>query len=226
MATRPMWQHVREHRSLLASAEKRILISLARRLPLWVNSDHLTLLGFTSMLAAGCCFWISRWHREALPLVVVALALNWFGDSLDGTVARVRNSQRPRYGYYVDHVIDAVGLLFLLGGLALSRFMSPLIALGLLAAYLMVSAEVYLATCVHGIFRLSSLGFGPTELRIVLSVGTLYLLRSPMVHVAGMGPFRLFDVGGIVAIIGLGTAFLVSAARNTRDLYRAEPLGR
>ncbi len=224
MDVKPVTQHVREHRSILAALEKRILVWLAGKMPRWVTSDHLTLLGFLSMLAAGGCFWASRWNRGFLPIVVVALALNWFGDSLDGTLARVRNRQRPRYGFYVDHVIDVVGLVFLLGGLALSGFMSPLVALALLVAYLMVSAEVFLATCVHGIFRLSTLGFGPTELRIVLSIGALYLLHSPVVSLAGIGPCRLFDVGGVVAIAGLEFAFFVSAARNTRDLYRAEPL--
>ena len=224
MNTIPVSEHIREHRSLLAGAEKRTLVWIAKRLPRWVSSDQLTLLGLLSMFFAGCCYWASRWHKETLPLVVVALALNWFGDSLDGTLARVRNHQRPRYGFYVDHVIDILGMLFLLGGLALSGFMSSLITLGLLVAYLMVTAEVFLTTCVKGIFRLASLGFGPTELRIVLSVGTLYLLRSPVVRVAGMGPFKLFDVGGVVAIAGLGFAFLMSAARNTRDLYHAEPL--
>jgi archaetidylinositol phosphate synthase len=224
MIIKPVSEHVREHRSLLASAERDILIWIAERLPNWVTSDQLTLLGLLSMVAAGGCYWVSRWNRTVLPLVVVALALNWLGDSLDGTIARVRNAQRPRYGFYVDHVIDVLGMLFLFGGLALSGFMSPQIALGLLVAYLMVSAEVFLATCVHGIFRLASLGFGPTELRIVLSVGTLCLLCSPVVRIAGMGPFRLFDVGGTVAIAGLGLAFLLSTIRNTLDLYRAEPL--
>ncbi len=226
MGTRAVAEHVREHRSLLATSEKRTLLWIARRLPGWVTSDQLTLLGMLSMFAAGGLFWAARWNRAALPLVVVALAMNWFGDSLDGTVARVRNKQRPRYGFYVDHVIDVLGILALTGGLALSGFMNPLIALGLLVAYLMVAAEVFLATHVLGVFRLSNLGFGPTELRIVLSIGALYLLRSPFCTVAGMGPFRLFDVGGVVAIAGLGAAFLVSAARNTRDLYRAEPLTR
>ncbi|HYK91870.1 MAG TPA: CDP-alcohol phosphatidyltransferase family protein, partial [Acidobacteriota bacterium] len=138
---KPVPEHVREQRSLLAKPEKRTLIYIAKRLPLWITSDHLTVLGLVSMLAAGCCYWASRRHQEFLPLVVVALTLNWFGDSLDGTVARVRNRQRPRYGYYVDHVIDVVGVLFVLGGLALSGFMCPLISLGLLVAYLMVSAE-------------------------------------------------------------------------------------
>ena len=226
MNIRPVSEHVRVHRSLLATVEKRTLIWIAERLPRWVTSDHLTLLGLLSMFAAGGLYWAARWNRAALPLVVVALALNWFGDSLDGTLARVRDMQRPRYGFYVDHVIDVLGVLFLLGGMALSGFMSPLIALGLLAAYLMVMAEVILATCVLSIFRLASLGFGPTELRIVLSIGTLCLLRSSVCRIAGMGPFRLFDVGGIVAIVGLGLVFMLSSIRNTSDLYRAEPLAR
>ncbi len=224
MKTEEISKHVREHRSLLAEPERQALMWIAKRLPEWVTSDWLTLLGLTSMVTAGCLFWASRWNRGILPLVIVALALNWFGDSLDGTVARMRNRQRPRYGFYVDHVIDVLGLLFLLGGLALSDFMSPLIALGLLVAYLMVAAEVFLATCVHGVFRLANLGFGPTELRLVLSAGTLCLLRFPIVYVAGAGPFRLFDVGGVVAIAGLGVAFLVSATRNILDLHREEPL--
>ncbi len=226
MSTTLVTEHVREHHSVLALTEKKTLIWIARRLPRWVTSDHLTLLGLLSMLAAGCCYWASYRHRGALPLAVMAIAVNWFGDSLDGTLARVRNKQRPRYGYYVDHVVDVLGILFLFAGLALSGHMSPLVALGLLVAYLIVAAEVFLATCVLGVFRLSTLGFGPTELRIVLSAGTLYLLRSPEVQLAGWGSFKLFDVGGVVAIVGLMSAFVVSAARNARNLYRAEPLPR
>jgi phosphatidylglycerophosphate synthase len=156
--------------------------------------------------------------------VPLALAVNWFGDSLDGTVARVRNRQRPRYGFYVDPVLDVVGLVLLLSGLALSGFMTPLIAVGLFAAYLVVAAEVFLSTCVQGVFRLAAFGFGPTELRIVLSIGTLFLLRDPIAEVPWVGRCLLFDVGGIVAIAGMGTAFVVSAIQNTRALYRAEPL--
>src|SRR5437773_10122373 len=155
--------HTREHRSLLADAEKRLLVAIARRLPAPINSDHLTLIGLFAMPVAGWCFARipdTPWSAAAF---VLALAANWFGDSLDGTLARVRDQQRPRYGYYVDHVLDMVGLVFMLGGLAMSGYMSPLIALGLLVAYLIVAAEVFLATSVHGVFRLSSLGVGPTE---------------------------------------------------------------
>lgn len=218
--------HIRENEGLLAAPEKRALHYLAERMPAWVNSDHLTLLGLLAMLLAGACYWAASLDRRALLLVVVALAINWFGDSLDGTLARVRNRQRPRYGFYVDHVVDLVGVFFLLGGLALSGFMTPLIALGLLAAFLMVEAEVYLATHVRGVFRMTFMKFGPTELRVVLSVGTLYLLHDPTVGLGGAGRFFLFDVGGIVAIMGMAVAMTVSSIRNTRALYKAEPLSR
>jgi archaetidylinositol phosphate synthase len=219
-----MTAHLRENGGLLAVPEKKALLWLARHMPSWVNSDHLTLLGMIAMLLAGGCYWAARWNKYSLILVVVALALNWFGDSLDGTLARFRNCQRPRYGYYVDHVIDLFGVTALLTGLALSGYMSQLIAVALLAAFALVEAEVFLATYVQNVFRLSCFMFGPTELRIVLSIGTLYLLNKPWVHIAGKGPFLLFDVGGIVSIVGTLTAFVYSSIRNSRALYRDEPL--
>ena len=115
MPTRTNSGHVRVHGSLLAAAEKRALVWMAERMPGWVNSDHLTLLGLGAMLAAGLPFWAASANPLALWAVVAALAVNWFGDSLDGTLARVRDQQRPMYGHYVDHVIDIVGAFFLLG---------------------------------------------------------------------------------------------------------------
>src|SRR5689334_20814592 len=152
-------EHQREHRSMLAGAERRLLIAIAQRLPRRINSDHLTLLGLFSMPLAGLAFAFIPTTAWAAAAFVVALAANWFGDSLDGTLARVRNQQRPRYGYYVDHVIDIAGASMLFGGLAASGFMSPVVALGVLSAYLLVSAEVYLATHVRGVFTMSFLGF-------------------------------------------------------------------
>jgi len=218
--------HVREHGSILARAEKTVLVWMAQRLPRWVNSDHLTLLGFGAMLLAGISYALARRYPLALLLVVLALALNWFGDSLDGTLARVRDQQRPRYGFYVDHVLDMVGTFALLGGLALSGYMNPLLALGMLAAYLTAAAEEFLATHVRRVFHLSFLGFGPTELRIILAIGTLYLLYRPWAHLGSLGVFRLFDVGGTVAIAGLALKIVVSAIRNARALYIEERLPR
>lgn len=216
--------HIREHKSVLAAAEKRVLVYIARRLPRFINSDHLSALGLVSMGAAGGSFAAFRWTPWAAAAVVACLAANWFGDSLDGTVARVRQQQRPRYGFYVDHVIDLAGSAALLAGLACSGLMSPLMAAALLCAYLLVSAETYLATHAAGIFRMSFLGLGPTELRILLAVGALKAATTPLVDVGALGSIRLFDIGGLAAIAGLMVAFVASAVRNTRALYLAEPL--
>jgi archaetidylinositol phosphate synthase len=215
--------HTREHRSLLASAEKQLLIAIAGRLPAWISSDHLTLLGLLAMPAAGLAFAAIPVTPWSAALFAAALVVNWFGDSLDGTLARVRCQPRPRYGYYVDHVIDLAGTAALVGGMAASGLMSPTVALALLAAYFLVSAETYLATHSVGIFRLSFAGIGPTELRILLAIGAVFVARQPWVTVAGHRAL-LLDVGGLVTAVGLVIVFAASAIRNTRALYLAEPL--
>jgi phosphatidylglycerophosphate synthase len=222
----PPGVHTREHRSLLADAEKRLLVRIAHRLPHAINADHLTALGTAGTAGAGLAFAAARWSPWALAAVPVMLAVNWFGDSLDGTVARVRGHQRPRYGFYVDHVVDLVNASLLFGGLAGSTLMQPELALALLVAYLLLCAESFLATHAIGVFRLSFSGVGPTELRIHLSIGALAAVARPAVAPFGWGPFALFDVGGVVAIAGMIGAFLISAFRNGRQLYRLEPLQR
>jgi phosphatidylglycerophosphate synthase len=217
-------RHIRENKSVLAAAEKRALVWLAGRLPKCVNSDHLSALGLVSMLGAGVSFACLQRSPWAAAAVVGCLAANWFGDSLDGTLARVRGHQRPRYGFYVDHVIDLAGSAFLLAGLAISGLMSPLLAAVLLCAYLLVSAETYLATHAVGVFRMSFFGFGPTELRIVLAMGALKAAQAASVQVGALGTFRLFDVGGVLAATGLLIAFVAASVRNARVLYQAEPL--
>ena len=213
----------RIHTSVLAAAEKRLLIRIARRLPAWVNSDHLTALAGLAMATAGACYWIGPTSGVAMAVAILMLAVNWFGDSLDGTVARVRQHERPRYGFYVDHVLDVVGILFLLVGFALGGFMSPIVAAGFLVAYYMLMVEIALATHAVGEFRISFWKFGPTELRILLVAGTLQLLRSPYVTIAGE-PYLLFDIGGVVATVALLATFIASALKNGRILYRREPL--
>src|SRR3954462_6419901 len=159
--------------SILAVAEKRTLLWLANRLPSWINSDHLTALGLLALMLAGACYAASRTNPLFLTLATLCLFVNWFGDSLDGTVARVRNRQRPRYGFYVDHVTDAIGAFFLMGGLALSGYIHPAVAIAMLVAFLLLSIEVFLATYTIGAFHLSFWGFGPTEIRILLAIGNV-----------------------------------------------------
>jgi len=211
----------RAQQSFLAPIEKRVLIWMARRTPGWISPDHLTVLGLVSMLGAGLSYWCARGNKAGLIAAIAFLALNWLGDSLDGTLARVRNKQRPRYGFYVDHIIDAVGTFFLLAGIGLSGYMSERIAAGLLIVYFMLSIEVYLATYTIGSFHLSFWKFSPTELRLLLVAGNIALLDHPMARLFGH-QYRLFDVGGLVGVIGMSLMLIVTVARHTATLYRAE----
>ncbi len=220
----PTGSHVRAHGSVLAAAEKRLLVWLAERLPARINSDHLTALGAVAMVGAGIAFAAARLDRRSLVLVPLMLLVNWFGDSLDGTVARVRGHQRPRYGYYLDHVVDIVNTAALFLGMAASGLMDPVLGMGVLLGYVMLCAEAFLATHTVGVFRISFSGIGPTELRILLSAGALAAISRPFVTPFGLAPMPLFDVGGAVAILGMAVAFTISACRNARTLYEAEPL--
>jgi archaetidylinositol phosphate synthase len=214
--------HVRLNRSVLAAAEKRLLIWIARRLPLAVDSDHLSLLGLVSMFVTGVGFALMRVTGWGVLIVIAGLLANWFGDSLDGTVARVRGHERPRFGFYVDHVIDLAGATALFAGLACSGLMTPLLAAAVLAGYLLLSAETFLATHVTGVFRMSSAGVGPTELRLILIAGALYAARHRAVS-SPWGQVLLFNAGGVIALIGFAIVFVISSVQQTRALYLAEP---
>ena len=215
--------HIRDHRSVLAAAEKRLLVRIASRLPTSITSDHLTALALAAMLLAGPAFAAIADTPWAAAVFILLLAVNWFGDSLDGTVARVRDQQRPRYGFYVDHVIDLAGTAALIGGMAASGLMTPAIAFAVLAIYFMVAAESFLATHARGVFRMSFAGFGPTELRLLLAAGAVRVAYDPIVRVGGVD-ILLLDAGGLVAIAALAIAFVTAAVRNGILLYRAEPL--
>jgi archaetidylinositol phosphate synthase len=220
-ARRPGREMLRVQESWVAAAEKRALLWLAARTPDRIGPDHLTVLGLLAQIAAGAFYAAAAWNRYALLAVIAFLTLNWLGDSLDGTLARVRQRQRPRYGFYVDHMVDTFGALALMGGLALSGYMHPVIAIGLLIAFLVLSIQSYLATYALGEFRISFWRFGPTELRILLSVGNLALFWKPVVHCLG-GKFRLFDAGGVIGLAGMGLMVIAFTAQNTIRLYREE----
>jgi phosphatidylglycerophosphate synthase len=205
--------------SFLANLEKKTLLWLAERTPAAINSDHLTLLGFAGQLLAGGFYALSRWNKHYLLAVIACLAVNWLGDSLDGTLARVRQQQRPRYGFYVDHMIDTFGAITMMSGLAFSAYMHPWIAIGLLIAFLALSIQSYLATYTIGEFQLSFWSFGPTELRLLLAVGNLALLRWPTVL---QGQYRLFDIGGAIGLVGMTLMLIAFTAKNGYRLYCEE----
>ena len=212
----------RIQQSLSSRVEKRVLVWMAERTPGWITPDHLTALGFTAQIMVGISYALARRERYWLAAAIGFLTLNWLGDSLDGTLARVRQRQRPRYGFYVDHMVDGFGALALMGGLAVSGYMHPYVAAGLLTTFLLLSIQSYLATYTLGEFRLSFWCLGPTELRMLLAVGNVALLYHPVVL---GGRYRLFDVGGTIAIAGMTFILLFTTARNTCRLYHEERLG-
>jgi archaetidylinositol phosphate synthase len=214
----------RAQQSFLSGLEKKTLHWMAAHTPPWINSDHLTVLGLISLLGAGLSYWYASVDERALLLVIAFLITNWVGDSLDGTLARYRQRQRPRYGFYVDHVVDMFGTFFLLGGLGLSGYMHPWIAAGLIIGYFMLSIEVYLTTYTIGTFHISFWKFSPTELRILLAIGNLFLLAmGPDVMLAGRTA-RLFDVGGVIGIAGMMFMLFWAVYRHTVHLYNEERL--
>jgi phosphatidylglycerophosphate synthase len=206
---------------LTARGEKRALRFLASRTPGWITSDHLTLLGLASAAACGALYAASGRHPWLILVVNLALALNWLGDSLDGTLARHRGVERPRFGFYVDHLVDAFGALFLLGGLAFSGLMSPLVAAAVLSAYFLLAIETYLATYTIGRFEISYGPFGGTELRILLAVANGFVLRRPLWNVGGI-EWLAFDVLGAGAATVLAILAVVAGIRGTRALVRLE----
>jgi len=213
----------RELTSLTAEPERRALLFLAARVPAAVGPDHLTALGLVAMLAAGAAYALSARWPLLLLAVNVALVLNWLGDSLDGTLARYRQRTRPRYGFYVDHMVDALGALSLLLGLAASGWMTPWLAVALLLAYLLLSVNIALAACSRGTFKISYGPFGGTELRILLALANTAVWLWPQVVVGGRAVMA-FDVMGGLALLGLVAALVRSTLQNTCALYALERL--
>lgn len=214
---------LRVHKALTADVERRALVWMAERTPAAINSDHLTGLGFVAQLLAGASYALSSHQPLALVLASLFLALNWVGDSLDGTLARVRHQQRPRYGFYVDHMADTFGALALMAGLACSGYIHWQIAAGMLACFYVLSIESYLTTYTMGHFHLSQSIFGPTEIRILLIIGNTVLLVSPYADIMGHR-ILLFDIGGAVAIAGMTCMAVAATARHIAVLYGEEKL--
>jgi phosphatidylglycerophosphate synthase len=213
----------REQTSILAPLERAALRGLARSMPRWVNSDHLSVLGLVGMLGAGACYVASKQNPLMLHLVNLFIFLNWFGDSLDGTLARYRDRQRPRYGFYVDHIIDTFGAVFLLFGLALSGYMSERVAAAVLIVFFMLAINSYLAAYALGVFKISQWKMGPTEMRLLLMIGNVFLIYHPHTHVFHR-VYLLYDVGGVVAVIGMAFILVVLSIQNTHTLYELERL--
>lgn len=213
----------RINRSITGSVEKRLLEQMARRAPAWLSSDQLTTVGLVAQIAAGCSYALARNNRLALGFASAFIVLNWFGDSMDGTLARVRMQQRPRYGFYVDHVVDMIGAVALMCGLGYSGLAHWQVSAAMLVAFLLLSGESYLASYTLSRFELSQGIFGPTEIRLLLIAANLVAVRKPIVSLLGHR-LLLFDVGGAVSAAAMAGLFILLTMRHTSQLYREEPL--
>ena len=219
----PFAAAARLNHALTANCERRALEWLARRMPGWVTSDQLTGLGLAAQIGAGATYALAGRHRHALFATILCLILNWFGDSLDGTLARVRRQLRPRFGFYVDHMVDLLGALAMMSGLGASGLVHWPIATAMLVAFLLLAAESYLATYTLARFHLSHGLFGPTEIRLLLIAGNVALLRNPYCTVFHHR-LLLFDLGGAIASACMFATALFVTARHTAQLYRQEPI--
>jgi phosphatidylglycerophosphate synthase len=207
---------MREKKFLLAVPETRVLEWIARRLPGWVKPDHLTALGVVAAIAIATAYVLSNGDKLWLWAASALLVVHWLGDSLDGTLARVRKSERPRYGYYLDHLVDAFATAAIGIGLGLSPYMLLAVGLAIVVAYLILSINTYLETHAFGVFTLGYGRFGPTEARLMLiAVNTLLVLG-----IVGTG---LLDVLGIGLAIAMIAALIGRAGRNLRRLAELEP---
>ncbi len=218
---------IRELTFLLAAPERRLLRSIAARLPRWVNSDHLTALGVLAAVAVGAAYALTFYDVRWLWAASAGLAVNWFGDSLDGTLARVRHTERPRYGYYLDHLVDAFSTAVVGLGIGLSPFVRIEVALLLVVAYLALSINVYLETAVFGVFRLGYGRIGPTEARMILIVlNTLLLVSATLGRAALAQAAALSNAVTLALVAAMGVTLLARFIGNMHHLARLEPLNR
>ena len=219
-------EHERTGGFALARFEAWALPRMARALPAWVTPDHLTGLGLLASTMIAVAYVLTNRSENWLWAVNILLVVQWYGDSLDGTLARVRRIERPRYGYYLDHLTDAYSTLAIGLGLGFSPYMLLSVGLAISIGYLLLSINVYLETHVFGEFRLGHGLLGPTEARLLLiALNTLALLLTPMRFTLRGVTFTLFDIIGVAGALGMFGILVTRAAGNLRALSRLEPPG-
>jgi archaetidylinositol phosphate synthase len=214
----------REMQFLLAGVERRVLQTLALRVPRTIRSNHLTFLGTLGAAGAGTAYALTNYDPAWLWIASLMLAVNWLGDSLDGTLARVRGTQRPKYGYYLDHVVDAFSTAVIGLGIGLSPYVNLGLALGLVVVYLALSINVYLESSVFGVFKISYGRIGPTEVRLILIILNTILALSALWQVRG--PWTVGVVANwtlAILLTGMVALFVGRFARNLYRLAKLEP---
>lgn len=217
----------RQAEFLLAGVEKRALQRLAAALPARMMPDHLTLIGVLGSILVAAGYFLSNRNEGWLLLACAGLAINWFGDSLDGTLARYRQIERPRYGFYLDHLTDAFSTIAIGAGLGLSPYMLLATGLTIAVAYLLLSINVYLETHVFRRFAFSYGAIGPTEVRILLILlNVAALILGPIAWPLFGLPLTIFDVAGLTIVGGMTLLLAARVAGNLRTLAALEPARR
>jgi phosphatidylglycerophosphate synthase len=214
----------REMTFLLAEPERRFLRAVAAKVPGWLNSNHFTGLGVIGAIGCGVGYALSSHRPSWLWLACGMLVVNWFGDSLDGTLARVRRAERPRYGYYIDHIVDAFAIAAVGVGIGLSPYVRLDIALFMVLAYLTLSINVYLESAVFGVFKIAYGRVGPTEARLLLIVATIVLWLSSTL-LPGMFREVRFTANAVVLVMALAmfASLVLRFANNLHRLSKEEP---
>jgi archaetidylinositol phosphate synthase len=208
---------------LLGPLERPALKWLAERMPAWVTPDLLTGFGFAASLLIFASYALTNVDKGFLWLASLGFVLNWFGDSLDGTLARFRGIERPRYGFFVDHVIDAFSEVLIFLGIGLSPYVDFNIACLALVGYLLLSILVYITTYVNGVFRISYIRLGPTEMRFIaiLANCVVFFLGNPVLRL----PFGLLSFYNLVALflaLLFYGAFIVVGLTQAAELAKAD----
>jgi phosphatidylglycerophosphate synthase len=215
--------HQRVNDILLGPLERPLLHWLAAHMPAWMTPDKLTIIGVAGALLIFAGYWASQLSAGYLFLVALGLVINWLGDSLDGTLARYRHIERPRYGYFVDHSVDSFNEFMIMFGMGLSPYVRLDIALLALCGYLLMSILVFLRTQASGVFKISYGRFGPTEVRVILLILTMIMfLAGPVRLPAVSRTLTLYDLlVGAVAVV-LIALYLANTLRQARQLAQTE----
>jgi archaetidylinositol phosphate synthase len=208
----------------LGPFERRVLPWMAKRLPHWVVPDHLTAVAQVAAVVIGLGYWLTAFNLNWLWLCNAAFVVHWWGDSLDGTLARVRHIERNRYGFYIDHYSDTIAVFLICFGMGLSPLMDMRIALGLIIGYYLLMILVNLVSMTRGVFKISFGGIGPTEIRLIIMIGNtiIWATHNPVQKVLGHS-MTLFSIMGLVIAICLGVYYLIFGEIERRNLSKLDP---
>ena len=225
-------QAARIQTSILNPLEKKVLVWLAQRMPAWVTSDMLTFVGFLGAIVMATGYALANLNLNWLWLSCLGLVINWFGDSLGGSLARVRNTQRKTYGFYIDHNVDVINETIMFVGVGLSPLVNMSFAMFALVAYFMLSIYVYIDCHLKGEMRLTYAGMGPTEFRLILIIVNICFIyipwlsqwKKPITIFHNDFQVGLFDYIAVAAALAIFAAYIVSFFKDLKYFNQQDPI--